>query len=75
MPNNEAKNKMTLAPILFVFINSAYPLQGPPPPPPPSGPVPPGLPIDNYVILFFVVGLAYGVWKIHTINKRSKVLK
>lgn len=53
---------MKLAPLLFVFVTSAYAVQEPPPPPP-MGPVPPGLPIDNAIIFILALGLLYGVRK------------
>lgn len=39
-------------------------------PPPPMPPPPPGLPIDNGIILLFVVGLVYGVYKTHKNSKQ-----
>jgi len=59
---------MKIAQILFVFADTAYALQGPLPPAP-SGPPPPGLPIDGFVVFFLVVGIIYGVKKRYDLSE------
>lgn len=55
----------------FGFLVSVVSVSGqekmPPPPPqmqPFSGPPPPGLPIDNGLIILFIVALVFGIYKI-----------
>ena len=69
--------KKIIVPVLFVlvtFISFAQDLMPPPPssnpnggpaPPPPA----PGLPIDAGLIIFMVVAIIYGVYKIVKFNK------
>ncbi|WP_299223418.1 hypothetical protein [uncultured Psychroserpens sp.] len=54
------QNKTYLASILFVLISFVSTAQGGTPPPP-GPPPPPGLPIDDYLPLFLVVALIYGI--------------
>ncbi len=61
---------MKLAPVLFVFVTSAYAVQEAPPPPP-MGPPPPGLPIDNAVLFILIIGLLYGIKKKWDLAKTS----
>ncbi len=58
------QNKKIVASVLFVLISFVCLAQtgGPPPPAPPP---PPGLPIDGGVLGALVLGLLYGVKKLH----------
>ncbi len=40
-------------------------------PPPPSGPNPPGLPIDQNILLLLIVGLIYGAYSIWFSSKNE----
>lgn len=57
------QNKNIFASILFVLISFVCLSQNPGGgiPPPPSGPIPPGLPIDNAILILLVAGLFYGI--------------
>lgn len=63
------QNKTIVASILFVFTGLISVAQGNVPPPP-APPPPPGLPIDNGLIVLFIVALVYGIFKINKISKR-----
>jgi hypothetical protein len=63
---------MKIAPILFLFASSESAYQGPLPPAP-SGPPPPGLPIDGFVIFLFLFGIMYGVKKRYDFIKSKKL--
>ena len=63
-----------MAPMKFLLIltclmvgNLSFAAPNPPPPIPP----PVGLPIDNGVIIFFVISLLFGCYKIYTYKKRA----
>ena len=66
-------NKKTLASILFILISfvrtAAQPEQGPPQPRPMNVP-PPGLPIDDGLIILFVVAIIYGIYRILKFSKK-----
>jgi len=61
-------NKKTLASILLCSIGYVCVAQGSNPPPP-MPPPPPGLPIDNGLIILFIVALIYGIVKNIKISK------
>lgn len=66
-------NKKHLASILFIlvsFVCSATQHEAPPQPQPMGGPPPPGLPIDNGLILLFVAALIYGIYRILKHSKK-----
>ena len=44
-----------------------------PTPPPPMPPPPPGLPIDNGIIILFVLALVYGIFKALSFSKQTKL--
>ena len=59
-----------LASIALFFIGFSSMAQGATPPPP-MPPPPPGLPIDGgIVVLLFVTGLAFGIYKLIKNSKR-----
>ncbi len=64
------RNKKMLAPILFFLIGFTSVAQGNGTPPPPRPPPPPGLPIDSGIIVLFVVGLIYGIYKVRQLSKK-----
>ena len=59
-----------LASILLFPIGFISIAQGGAPPPPIPAP-PPGLPVDNGIILLFIVGLVYGIYKAHKHSKQA----
>ena len=66
--------------LLLFFTLNIYGFQGdglpPPPTPEPSGPpIPPGLPIDDHIILLLIIGLAYGSYKLFRFLKKHQDLK
>ncbi len=59
-----------LASFFFFFIGFISVAQtGTPPPPMP--PPPPGLPIDSGIIIFFILALAYGIYKARNLSKQA----
>lgn len=66
-------NKKYLNALLFIlvsFICTAAQSQHEPPPPQPMGSPPPGLPIDNGLVILFVVALVFGIYKILKFSKK-----
>ena len=63
------KDRKVFASILFFFVGYVSMAQGATPPPP-MPPPPPGLPIDDGIILLFVLALALGVYKACKISKK-----
>jgi len=64
------KYKKTLASILFILISFVCSAQNfPPPPQPPPGPV--GLPIDSGLILLFVAGILFGIYKMYCFKRKT----
>lgn len=58
----KVQNKLKLASILFFVVSFVCAAQGIDNPPPPMPPPPPGLPIDESVIILFVLGLIFGAY-------------
>lgn len=61
---------------LFVLLISAVGVAqdvggGSGPPPPQGGPTPPGLPIDNGLVILFVAAVVYGVYIILKSSKKK----
>ncbi len=56
------QNKNIYASIFFVLIGFVCEAQIDGTPPPPTPPPPPGLPIDSWIIVPFIVALAYGIY-------------
>jgi hypothetical protein len=55
--------------LLTVFLLSVTTVFAEPEPPPPSTPpVPPGLPLDGGIVLFLVISLFFGFYKIYKSN-------
>ena len=61
------KRKM-LASILFFFTGFVAVAQGAGPPPP-QPPPPPGFPIDNGIVVLFVLAIVYGLYKAYKLSK------
>ena len=63
------QNKNMLASVLVFFVAFASMAQGATPPPP-IPPPPPGLPIDNGVLILFVLAIGLGIYKSFTFSKK-----
>ena len=60
-------NKKILASVLFILISlvgMATQMDGPPPPVAQGAPIPPGLPIDNGLIILASAAIIYGIYRI-----------
>ncbi|NUY81416.1 hypothetical protein HUK80_10950 [Flavobacterium sp. MAH-1] len=67
----QSKALLSLALTMVSGISLAAPNE---PPPPSPGPVPPGTPIDNGVILLVICAVVFGFYKIHQIkNKKAQM--
>ncbi|WP_299098291.1 hypothetical protein [uncultured Winogradskyella sp.] len=64
------QNKNMLASVLVFFVGFASMAQSTAPPPP-IPPPPPGLPIDNGIIVLFVLALGFGAYKAYTVSKKT----
>ena len=64
------QNKKMLASILFFFLGYISMAQGGTPPPP-MPPPPPGLPVDNGIIILFILALSYGAYKAYKFSKQT----
>ena len=68
-------NKKILASILFILISfvcmatQVVESAGPPEPQAMGGPIPPGFPIDNGLIILFVAAIIYGIYRILKFSK------
>lgn len=61
-----------LASILFSFLGFISVAQtGKPPAPDRMPPPPPGLPIDNGIIVLFLLALVYGIYKMYNLSKQA----
>ncbi len=60
-----------LVSILFSFIGFISVAQTDRPPTPGRGPTPPGLPIDNGIIVLFLLALVYGIYKMYKLSKQT----
>lgn len=66
-------NKFTLT-FAALFLLPYIVIGGPTtPPPPPQGtpPGPPGTPIDSGIFVLLLISLAFGIYKIYTLNKQK----
>ena len=69
---------MRFASMLLLFLTwNTFAIQDGQVPPTPEGrvPTPPGLPIDDYVIVLFIIGLFFGAYKAYQIVKRRQALR
>lgn len=64
------QNKNMFASILTIFTCLVSVAQGATPPPP-AAPEPPGLPIDEGIVILFVLALSYGVYKALKFSKKT----
>jgi len=66
------KVKTTILAVLMTAVHAFAQIQAPPQPEAKGSPSPPiGLPIDNEVILLFIVAMIYGVYKIVRRSKKA----
>ncbi|HXJ98483.1 MAG TPA: hypothetical protein VNJ50_06520 [Gelidibacter sp.] len=67
-------NKKILASILLTAISSVSMVaqEQPPQPNPSGGPLPPGAPIDDGLIILFVTAIVYGVYISLKLSKKTK---
>ncbi|TDU43434.1 hypothetical protein BXY82_0846 [Gelidibacter sediminis] len=65
-------NKKILVFTLVLFMNTVNVLsQSHEPPVPEARNAPPGLPIDNDIIILFTIAMAYGIYKLVQRSKKS----
>ncbi|WP_299114969.1 hypothetical protein [uncultured Winogradskyella sp.] len=64
------KDRKMFASILFFFLGLIAMAQGGAPPPP-MPPPPPGLPIDNGILVLFVVALSFGIYKAYKLSRKT----
>lgn len=65
------QNKYIIASFLVFIVGFASMAQGSGTPPPPGPPPPPGLPIDDSIIVLFVIALVYGMYKTYRLASKQ----
>ncbi|MCK0123267.1 hypothetical protein MWU76_02530 [Gelidibacter sp. F2691] len=66
------KKNIACTAVLFMEIAGVFGQQKPPPPTPQTlATPPPGLPIDNGLIILFAIAIIYGVYKIVQCSKKA----